>query len=61
MPEVNFLCNYYIIAPKKAIDENKPRFQIRIHFSGPITDNDGSGDNWIYDLNNSSLKIKYTS
>ena len=46
---------------QKAIDENKPRFQIRIHFSGPITDNDGSPDNWIYNLDNSSLKIKYTS
>ena len=44
---------------QKAINEGKPRFQIRIHFSGPITDNDGEFDIWSFKRENISLKVFY--
>lgn len=38
-----------------AINEGKSRFQIRIRFSGPYTDNDGQSDGWGYSQNNINL------
>jgi len=43
---------------QKAINEGKSRFQIRVHFSGPYTDNDDSRDGWEYFQNNVNLKVE---
>lgn len=44
---------------QKAINEGKPRFQVRIHFSGPETDNDNARDGWEYLTQNISLSVTY--
>jgi len=44
---------------QKAINNGKSRFQIRVHFSGPWTDNDGSRDGWEYTQANVNLNVKY--
>jgi len=44
---------------QKAINNGKSRFQVRVHFSGPYTDNDGSKDGWEYAQANVSLNVKY--
>jgi hypothetical protein len=44
---------------QKAINESRPRFQLRIHFSGPYTDEDGHNDEWLYPFDNIKLNIKY--
>ena len=46
---------------QKAIDDSRTRFQIRIHFSGKITDNDNYGDYWMFYYDQINLKIKYES
>ena len=46
---------------QKYINESKPRFQLRIHFSGPYTDSDGADDEWYYLFDNIKLKIIYTT
>ncbi|MDD3818408.1 MAG: PKD domain-containing protein [Actinomycetota bacterium] len=45
---------------QKAIDSGKSRFQIRIHFSGPWTNNDGKEDGWEYSQSNVNLKVTIT-
>jgi len=45
---------------QKAIDGGKSRFQIRIHFSGPYTDDDGQADGWEYSQGNIGLKATVT-
>ena len=44
---------------QKAINNGKSRFQIRVHFSGPYTDNDGSRDGWEYAQASVNLNVKY--
>jgi hypothetical protein len=44
---------------QKAINKDKTRFQIRVHFSGPYTDNDDSSDGWKYTQANVKLNVKY--
>jgi hypothetical protein len=47
-------------ALQNAIDEGKPRFQMRIHFAGgSSTDNDNSWDGWEYPQNNIKLNVVY--
>ncbi len=43
---------------QKAINSGKSRFQIRVHFSGPYTDNDDNRDGWEYLQNNVNLTIE---
>ena len=45
---------------QKAINDGKPRFQIRIHFSGSYTDNDNSEDSWTYMFDNINLTVEYS-
>jgi len=40
---------------QKAINAGKSRFQIRVHFSGPCTDNDSKQDGWEYAQANINL------
>ena len=42
---------------QKAVNANKPRFQVRVHFSGPYTDGDSSADGWRYSQNNIKLNV----
>ena len=42
------------------VSGGKSRFQIRIHFSGPLSDYDGSKDGWEYLQSNAVLNITYT-
>ena len=44
---------------QKAINSGKSRFQIRVHFAGPYTDNDGARDGWEYSQANINLNVKY--
>jgi len=44
---------------QKAINNGKTRFQVRVHFSGPYTDNDDSSDGWEYTQANVKLNVKY--
>jgi hypothetical protein len=43
---------------QKAINGGKSRFQIRVHFSGPYTDNDNSKDGWEYSQSSINLNVK---
>jgi hypothetical protein len=45
---------------QKAIDSGKTRFQIRIHFSGKISDNDDQMDFWSFHYDIIKLRVKYT-
>lgn len=56
-PEI--ICNVSKLKEElqKAIDAKKPRFQIRIHFSGPKTDSDGQSDGWRYSQSNVNLNV----
>lgn len=42
-----------------AITSGKPRFQIRVHFSGPLTNSDGVMDGWEYAQTSINLNVKY--
>ncbi len=44
---------------QKAINSGKSRFQIRVHFAGPYTDNDSSRDGWEYTQSNINLNVKF--
>ena len=44
---------------QKAINGGKSRFQIRVHFAGPYTDNDSSRDGWEYTQSNVNLNVKF--
>jgi hypothetical protein len=44
---------------QKAINSSKSRFQIRVHFAGPYTDNDSSRDGWEYTQSNINLNVKF--
>ena len=44
---------------QKAINSGKSRFQLRVHFSGPYTDNDGAKDGWEYAQSSVNLNVKY--
>jgi len=44
---------------QKAINSGKSRFQVRVHFAGPYTDNDGAKDGWEYSQSNINLNVKY--
>jgi hypothetical protein len=43
---------------QKAINAGKSRFQIRVHFAGPYTDNDSARDGWEYSQANINLNVK---
>jgi hypothetical protein len=43
---------------QKAINSGKSRFQVRVHFAGPYTDNDGARDGWEYSQANISFNVK---
>jgi len=45
---------------QKAINDGKSRFQVRIHFTGPFSDNDNETDGWKYDQSDVNLHIEYT-
>jgi hypothetical protein len=55
----NITCNVSKLKEElqKAIDEDRSRFQIRIHFSGPYTDNDDEYDGWGYSQGNVGLNV----
>ena len=57
----NITCNSAKLKSElqKAINNGKSRFQIRVHFSGPWTDNDGSKDGWEYAQASVNLNVKY--
>ena len=44
---------------QKAINSGKSRFQIRVHFAGPYTDNDSSRDGWEYAQSNVNLNVNF--
>jgi len=44
---------------QKAIDDGKSRFQIRIHFTGILSDNDIEIDGWKYNQSSVNLHIDY--
>jgi len=44
---------------QKAINTGKSRFQVRVHFSGPLTDNDGARDGWEYAQTSVNLNVRY--
>jgi hypothetical protein len=46
-------------AIQEKIDSGLQRFQLRIYFSGPLTDNDHQADGWMYSQDNVRLKITY--
>jgi len=54
----NITCNASRLKEKlqEAINGGKSRLQIRIHFSGPYTDNDSQADGWRYSQGSVSLK-----
>ena len=47
-------------ALQNAINAGRPRFQLRIHFYGPLTGNPGVWDGWEYQQSNVKLSITYT-
>jgi hypothetical protein len=55
----NITCNVSKLKEElqKAVDEGKSRFQIRIHFSGPYTDDDDEADGWGYSQGNVGLNV----
>ena len=55
----NITCNVSKLTEElqKAINAGKPRFQVRIHFSGPYTDDDNSNDGWGYSQSKVNLNI----
>jgi len=55
----NITCNVSKLKEElqKAVNAGNSRFQIRIHFSGPYTDNDGQDDGWKYSQNNVNLNV----
>ena len=59
----NITCNVSKLKEElqKAINAGKSRFQIRIHFSGPKTDNDGQEDGWRYSQSNINLNVTVTN
>ena len=58
----NITCNVSKLKDElqKAINEGKSRFQIRIHFSGPYTDDDSKNDGWRYLQSNVNLNVTIT-
>ncbi len=58
----NITCNVSKLAEElqKAINAGKSRFQIRIHFSGPYTDDDNSSDGWKYTQSNVNMNVTTT-
>jgi len=46
-------------ALQNAINAGRPRFQLRIHFTGPMTGNPGAWDGWEYQQSNVKLSITY--
>lgn len=59
----NITCNVLKLKEElqKAINAGKSRFQIRIHFSGPYTDNDSQEDGWGYSQSNVNLNVTVTN
>jgi hypothetical protein len=55
----NFTCNATKLKEElqKAINDGKPRFQVRIHFSGAISDNNNDYDGWEYSQNQVILNV----
>ncbi len=55
----NITCNVSKLKEElqKAINADKSRFQIRIHFGGAYTDNDNNGDGWGYSQSKINLNI----
>ena len=55
----NLVCNVSKLKEElqKAVNAGKPRFQIRIHFSGGYSDDDNTGDGWGYAQNNITLNV----
>lgn len=47
-------------ALQNAINTGRPRFQLRIHFTGPLTGNPGAWDGWEYQQSNVKLSITYS-
>lgn len=58
----NITCNVSMLKEElqKAVNGGKSRFQIRIHFSGPYTNNDNEYDGWKYSQSNVSLNVTIT-
>ena len=46
-------------ALQNAINAGKPRFQLRIHFTGSVTDSDSQWDGWEYQQSNVKLSVTY--
>ena len=44
---------------QNATNNGKPRFQIRIHFTGDASNYNNAQDGWKYDQNNINLSIEY--
>jgi len=55
----NITCNVSKLKEEiqKAINAGKSRFQIRIHFGGALTDDDGNSDGWGYSQSKVNLNI----
>ncbi|MDD3520966.1 MAG: hypothetical protein PHU65_07035, partial [Actinomycetota bacterium] len=56
-----FSCSNAVLkaALQNAINAGRPRFQLRIHFTGPLTGNPGVWDGWEYQQSNVKLSITY--
>jgi hypothetical protein len=55
----NISCNTALLRSEiqNAINSGKTRFQIRVHFSGPYTDNDSTRDGWEFAQNSINLNV----
>ena len=53
----DFICYGVEQFLQNAIDSGQERFQVRIQFTGNITDNDGQADGWRFEQENTSLKF----
>ena len=55
----NFICSHTKLKEElqKAINDGKTRFQIRIHFTGSLTDGSGDWDGWEYNQSEVTLNV----
>jgi len=58
-PNVNCKADNLKTELQKAIDDKRPRFQIRIRHSGELTDGDGATDGWLYKQSGINLDMNY--
>ncbi len=57
----NIMCNNNILKTglQQAVDNNNPRFQLRLFFAGYFSMEDDTEDSWTYSTNNIRLNVKF--